>query len=98
MPVDQPQISAIVSHETRALLDELTEARGLKKGHVIEEAIVHYLHALRELPADVIVPSRLVLTDASGREVVDLVTDPREPTPAMRALMAGDPGDDVPGG
>lgn len=96
MAAHQVQISAIVSAETRALLDEATEARGLKKGHVIEEALLHYLHALRELPSDVIIPSRLVLTEASSREVVDQVLHPREPTDAMRALMAGENGDDVP--
>lgn len=96
MAARQVQISAIVSEETRALLDEATEARGLKKGHVIEEALLHYLHALRELPSDVIIPSRLVLTEVSGREVVDRVLHPREPTDAMKALMSGEDGDDVP--
>jgi uncharacterized protein (DUF1778 family) len=96
MAAHQVRISAIVSEETRALLDEATEARGLKKGHVIEEALLHYLHALRELPSDVIIPSRLVLTEASGREVVERVLHPCEPTDAMRALLAGEDGDDVP--
>lgn len=90
------QISAVVSEETRALLDEATEARGLKKGHVIEEALLHYLHALREIPSDVIIPSRLVLTEASARKVADLLASPREPTPALQRLMAGEEGDDVP--
>jgi hypothetical protein len=96
MAAHQVQISAIVSEATRALLDQATEARGLKKGHVIEEALLHYLHALRELPSDVIIPSRLVLTETSGREVVKRVLHPREPTDAMKALMAGADGDDVP--
>ena len=97
MPARQVQISAVVSEETRRLLDEAADARGLKKGHVIEEAMLHYLHALRELPIDVIIPSRLVPTKASANEVVDHVLHPREPTDAMSALMAGDDGDDVPG-
>lgn len=96
MAARQVQISANVSEETRALLDQATEARGLKKGHVIEEALLLYLHALRELPSDVILPSRLVLTEASGREVVDQVLHPREVTEAMRSLMSGEDGDDVP--
>lgn len=90
------QISALVSEETRALLDAATEAHGLKKGHVIEEALVHYLHALRELPSDVIIPSRLVLHDASARAVAAQVLRPRTPTAAMQALMNDDVGDDVP--
>ena len=96
MTAHHVQISAIVSEETRALLAEAAEAHGLKKGHVIEEALLHHLHALRELPSDVIIPSRVVLTEASGREVLEQVLHPRAPTDAMKALMAGDDGDDVP--
>jgi hypothetical protein len=90
------QISALVSEETRTLLDEATEARGLKKGHVIEEALLHYLHALRELPTDVIIPGRLVLTSTAARAVVDEVLHPRPTTPALQALVDGDDGEDVP--
>ena len=97
MSASHVQISAVVSQETRVLLDEATEARGLKKGHVIEEALLHYLHALRELPSDVIIPSRLVLTEASAREITALLANPRVPTPEMQALMAGEDGVDVPG-
>ena len=77
MAAHHGQISAMVSEETRALLDEAAEAHGLKKGHVIEQALLHHLHALRELPSDVIIPSRLALTRTSGREVVARVLHPR---------------------
>lgn len=97
MAATQVQISAYVSEATRALLDEAAETRGLKKGHVIEEALLHYLHALRELPSDVIVPTRLVLTRDAAREVAGLLIEPRLPTPALIALMTGEPGEDVPG-
>ncbi len=93
----QVQISAYVSEDTRALLDAAAEARGLKKGHVIEEALLHYLHALQELPSDVIVPSRLVLTEESARQVAEQLARPRAPTPDMVALMNGEVGEDVPG-
>ena len=93
----QVQISAYVSEETRDLLDRAAEARGLKKAYVIEEALLHYLHALRELPADVIIPSRLVLTAESSRVVAEALTRPGRPTDAMNALINGEDGDDVPG-
>ena len=89
-------ISALKPGEMKTVFDETTEARGLKKGHVIEEALVQYLHALRELPADVFVPSRVVLTEASGHEVLDSLSRPQGATQALRALMAGEDGDDVP--
>lgn len=96
MAAAQVQISAYVSEETRALLDQAADAWGLKKGHVIEEALVHYLHALRELPADVIVPSHIVLTEQSARSVAAGLDKPSAPTPTMQSLMAGEDGDDVP--
>ncbi|HMV66643.1 MAG TPA: hypothetical protein PKA64_07320 [Myxococcota bacterium] len=96
MSAGQVQISAYVSEETRTLLEQATEARGLKKGFVIEEALLLYLHALRELPSDIIVPSRLVLGEASAQRVHEALASGREPTSAMRALMAGEAGDDVP--
>lgn len=96
MAASQVQISAYISEETRLLLDRAAEAHGLKKGHVIEEALIHYLHALRELPADVIVPSHIVLTEASARAVGDALAHPSAPTSAMQALVAGEDGDDVP--
>lgn len=97
MPAPQVQISAYISEDTRALLDQATDARGLKKGHVIEEALLHYLHALQELPSDLILPSRVVLTDTSAARVAQVLSEARAPTPAMVALMAGEEGDDVPG-
>jgi len=97
MAATQVQISAFVSEDTRTLLDAATEAHGLKKGHVIEQALLHYLHALRELPSDVIIPSRVVLSEASARQVAEALAHPKEPTVAMRELMNGVDGDDVPG-
>ena len=35
------------------MVERYTEARGVKKGHLIEEALLHHLQALRELPADI---------------------------------------------
>ncbi len=97
MAAAQVQISAYVSDETRTLLEQATEAHGLKKGHVIEEALLHYLHALRELPSDIIIPSRIVLTEKSARHVAAALSKPKKATAAMRALMRGEDGDDVPG-
>ena len=87
------QISAIISEETRTLLDRAAESRGLKKGHVIEEALLHYLHALRELPSDILLPS---LSEASAEQVLLGLTEPAPATPEMLALMAGLDGEDVP--
>ena len=81
------QISAYISTRTKALVEEYAEAHGVKKGRLIEEALLHHLRALCELPADVILPPRLVVTETSGREVLLRVRKPRRPAKAMRGLF-----------
>jgi hypothetical protein len=63
----------------------------VKKGHLIEEALLHHLQALRELPADIVIPPRLVVTRASFEKLAELARKPRKPTKALRDLMAGRP-------
>lgn len=81
------QISAHISEETRKLVEAYVEAYGVKKGFLIESALLHHLHALRELPSDLIVPPRLVLSPESAERVLDLIENPREPTDAMKRLF-----------
>jgi hypothetical protein len=82
------QISAYVSDTTNDLVERYVEAHGVKKGRLIEEALLHHLQALRELPADVIIPPRVVVDPKTLEHVSQLVERPRKPTKAMRALMA----------
>jgi uncharacterized protein (DUF1778 family) len=90
------QISAHISEETREQVERYADAHGMKKGALVEQALLHHLQALRELPADIIIPPRLELTAASFDDVARLLGKPRKPTKAMRALMAGTPERDDP--
>jgi hypothetical protein len=85
----ETQISAYISESTQEQVERYAEAHGVKKGRLVEEAILHHLQALRELPADVIIPPRLVLTRESFAKVAKLAKRPRKPTKALRDLMAG---------
>ena len=49
-----------ISQETKDLLEKHVKATGIKKGHLIESALRYHLRARHELPADVLVPARLV--------------------------------------
>lgn len=80
------QISAQVSRTTRDLLERHARATGVKKGHLVEQALRHHLQALQELPADVVVHPRLVVSKASGAAVKKQLTSAR-PTAALRALL-----------
>lgn len=84
------QISAVVSKETKALLERLVESTGLKKGFVVEMALRHHLQALQELPADAIIPPKIVLTRKSGEELIRRLRSPKAPTRELRKLMSGD--------
>lgn len=82
------QISAFISTDTKRLVEQYVEAHGVKKGHLIEQALLHHLQALRELPADLIVPAKLVVTSRSLEAIADARA---KPTRALRALMSGKP-------
>ena len=84
------QISAPISKETKQLLERQAKATGVKKGHLIESALRYHLRALQELPADALVPARIVLTRSSFAKVVERLRSPGEPTKELRDLMRGD--------
>lgn len=87
MALRSTQISAHISDSTSSELENYVEARGLKKGYVIEQALRHHLRALRDLPADVIVPPQVVVSAETAEHLVDRMLKPRTPTPQMRALF-----------
>ena len=82
----ETQISAVVSAATRELLERHVRASGVKKGHLVEQALQHYLVALEQLPADVVVHPKLVVTRKSG-EAILRATQAGKPTKALRELM-----------
>ncbi|MEL6548496.1 MAG: hypothetical protein AAFQ82_27985 [Myxococcota bacterium] len=89
-PAKLTQISAPVSPATKKRLDEHVARTGMKKGRVIEDALLHHLNALLELPDDVIIPPRIVLTKESFDRVVDLIENPRKPNSELRELLLRD--------
>jgi hypothetical protein len=82
----ETQISALVSRTTRELLERHVRATGVKKGHLVEQALRHHLQALQELPADVIVHPKLVVTRKSGGAILKQMRGGK-PTKALRDLM-----------
>lgn len=82
----ETQISAIISETTRKRLEQHVRATGVKKGHLVEQALLHHLQALEELPADVIVHPRIVVTRKSFEKVVEQI-ETAKPTRALRDLM-----------
>jgi uncharacterized protein (DUF1778 family) len=86
---DPSQISATVSAATKEKLDRFTESHGLKKNFVVEQALLYFMEARRELPDEALVPARLVLEDRAFDQLVDELQAPVRPTEALRELMRG---------
>lgn len=88
---DLTQISAYISLTTRARLERYTEGHGLKKGAFIEAALLHHLQALEELPIDVLIPPRVLVSAQSFAVLAAMVEEPTTPTAALSALLRGEP-------
>ena len=82
----ETQISAIVSRTTSDLLERHVRATGMKKGRLVEQALRHHLRALQELPADVLVHPKLVVTRKSGEAILRQIQRGKS-VPALRRLL-----------
>ena len=82
----ETQISAVISEMTNQLLDQHVRATGAEKGQVVDEALRHHLQAMHELPADVVIHPRLVVTRKSGEAILKEL-EKATPTRALRDLM-----------
>jgi hypothetical protein len=82
----ETQISAQISETTRELLERHVRHSGVKKGHLVEQALLHHLQALEEIPAEYIIHPRIVVSRKAGEEMLRRSASAR-PTPALRKLM-----------
>jgi hypothetical protein len=80
------QISAQISVRTRELMERYVRQTGVKKGHLVEQALLHHLQALADLPAEYIIHPRIVVSRKTGEEMLRQA-ESAVPTPALRELM-----------
>ncbi len=89
---NETQISARISKTTRELMEKYVRRTGIKKGDLVEQALLHHLQALEEIPAEYIVHPRILVSRSTGEEMLHKAENP-DPTPALRELMRdGDQG------
>jgi hypothetical protein len=84
------QISAHISDETRSQIEVFVRRSGITKARLVEDALQHHLAALREIPDDLVVPARLVLTRESFENVVAAIESNAPPNEALCELIRGD--------
>jgi hypothetical protein len=82
----ETQISAQISETTRALMEQHVRRTGVKKGHLVEQALLHHLQALDELPSEYIIHPRIVVSRKTGEEMLRQA-ESAKPTSALRELM-----------
>jgi uncharacterized protein (DUF1778 family) len=87
MGADPSQISATISSATKEKLDRFTESHGLKKNFVVEQALLFFMEARRELPDEALVPARIVLEEKGFDRVIEMLAEPPAPTDDLRELM-----------
>jgi hypothetical protein len=83
----ETQISALISETTRELLEKYARRAGVKKGHLVEQALLHHLQALEELPAEYIIHPRIVLSRKTCEQSLRRAKSAK-PTRALRDLMS----------
>jgi hypothetical protein len=82
----ETQISALISQTTRDLLEKHVRATGVKKGYLVEQALLHHMQALEELPAELIIHPRIVVSRKTGEAILEQMKSAK-PSPALRKLM-----------
>ena len=82
----ETQISALISESTRELLEKYVRATGVKKGYLVEQALLHHMQALDEIPAEYIVHPRIVVSRKTGEAILARARSGR-PTASLRKLM-----------
>lgn len=81
------QISAHISELTKVERETYTRRHGLKKAHVIEQALQHHLQALREIPEDAVIPARRVVSKEGLAAIAERLAADEQPSEALHGLM-----------
>ncbi len=81
------QLAFELPDKTNAMIESYSQKIGIEKKSFIEEALLRHLQALRELPTDIIIPSKIMLSEEGINEVFYLLENPPEPTEDLKKLM-----------
>jgi uncharacterized protein (DUF1778 family) len=88
--MDEILISASISETTKQQLERYAEVQGVEQSVLVEDALLHHLQALRELPAEILIRPRLELSEESFTAVMDRLEHPRPATQTLLDLVSVD--------
>lgn len=80
------ELTVAVGPETRALLERHVRASGQTTAWVVEQALLHHLQAIAELPLDLVVHPRLVVAPRYGEALLREM-EQALPTDALQNLL-----------
>jgi hypothetical protein len=69
------------------MMEKQVRKTDIKKGYLSEQALLHHLQALNEIPQEYVVHPRIVLTRATAEEMLRRAENP-DPAPALRDLLS----------
>lgn len=81
------QISTYVSEELHRQLEAYCKKNGIDKNVLIEDALLHHLQALREIPKEFIIPPRITLTESGMESLAELLEKPSAANAKLSALQ-----------
>jgi hypothetical protein len=88
----ETQISAQISETTRERMEKFVRRTGVKKGRLVEQALLHHLQALDEIPAEYVIHPRVVVSRETFEGMMKRAENP-DPTPELRELLRSRDGD-----
>lgn len=86
----QSQISATISASTKEKLEDFVRHYGLRKNFVVEQSLLYFMEARRELPDEAFLPTRIVVESEAFDRLLDGLEDPPDPTESLKDLMRED--------
>ncbi len=82
------QVSAYISAETKAEVEAYVKRRGVKKAYFDgRRGAAAPPSGIAEIPEDLIISSRLVLTEDAMAEIADRIRQEDQPTEALKTLF-----------
>lgn len=87
---EKVQLSALISPATAEKLARFTASQASDRNAVVEQALLAFMQAYGEHPAEADVPTRLVIATEAYDRIIELIENPPPPTKALRALMQTD--------
>lgn len=81
------RLSASISDEMHSEVDAYLKKNSVSMDYLLDVALQHYFEALKGIPDDVCIPSKLLITRATLQKISNLLVENQEPSTSLKQLM-----------